>query len=100
MDRGGTAMGKHSPKGQIVRKKEEKLAAVAAALPADCPDENFAKKFKEMYPEDWEKIVQRYKEHERATPAGKAHPMAPPPKYLLNMVKGYRTKANKPEDKR
>jgi len=31
-------------------------------------------KFKEMYPEDWQSLVYRYKEHERHTPEGQPHP--------------------------
>jgi hypothetical protein len=40
----------HSPKGQIVLKKAEKLETVNAALPAGSSPEDFAAKFQEMYP--------------------------------------------------
>jgi hypothetical protein len=43
---------KHSPKGQIVLKKTEKLEAVRAALPSGSSPEEITVKFQEMYPED------------------------------------------------
>ena len=76
----------HSPKGQIVLKKKEKLEAVRAAMPVAYSAEDFAAKFQEMYPEDWGKITSRYEAHERNS-EGKGHPMAQPWQYLLNMVK-------------
>jgi len=98
IDHRSEAVGKHSPKGQIVVKKDQKLAAVAAAIPQDCSDEIFADKFKKMYPHDWDRIVQRYQQHENATPVGKKNPMAEPAQYLLNMVKVYRVKVSKTAD--
>lgn len=80
---------KHSPKGQIVLKKTEKLEAVNAVLPAGSSPENFVAKFQEMYPEDWNNITRRYKAHEHHTPRGKGHPMPEPTQYLLNMVKNF-----------
>jgi hypothetical protein len=52
-------------------------------------------KFKEMYPEDWYSLVDRYKEHERQTPEGTPHPMPEPTQHLLNIVKNYYRKTNK-----
>jgi len=79
----------HSPKGQIVLKKSEKLKAVGAALPAGSTASAFAAEFKKMYPKDWENIVHRYNQHQRQTKPGKTHPMAEPEKYLMNMVKNF-----------
>jgi hypothetical protein len=80
---------KHSPKGQIVLKKAEKLKAVRAALPPGSPPEDFVAKFQELYPEDWGKINRRYQAHERQNAKGKGHPMPEPKQYLLNMVKNF-----------
>ncbi len=77
------------PKGQIVLKKAEKLKAVDEALPSGSSAEDFAAKFKELYPKDWANIVSRYRAHERLTKPGKSHPMPEPDTYLLNMVKNY-----------
>src|SRR5262249_48206961 len=52
-------------------------------------------KFKELYPEDWQSLVYRYKEHERHPPKGKSHPMPEPTQYLLTIVKNYYRKTNK-----
>ncbi|MFZ0773058.1 MAG: hypothetical protein WCA49_08975 [Candidatus Sulfotelmatobacter sp.] len=70
-------------------KKAEKLEAVEADLPPGPSDEDFVAKFQEMYPEDWDNIVRRHREHERQTPRGKTHPMPEPKKYLVNMVKNF-----------
>lgn len=83
---------KHSPKGQVVLMKDEKLEAVGAVLPSGSPPESYATKFQEMYPEDWDKIVRRYNQHERQTPPGKTHPMPEPKQYLLNMVNNFLAK--------
>jgi hypothetical protein len=42
-------------------------------------------KFKEMYPEDWDSLVYRYKEHERHTPAGQPHLMREPTQHLSDL---------------
>ena len=78
------------PKGQVFLKKEEKILTTISNLVADYSDDDFIAKFRELYPEDWGKIVKRFNAHERLTPAGKSHPMAPPPKYLLNISNKYR----------
>ena len=80
---------KHTPKGQVVLKKAEKLQSVDAALPSGASAEDFVAKFQEMFPDDWGRIVRRYEAHERQTAPGKGHPMPEPRKYLLNMVKNF-----------
>jgi hypothetical protein len=87
----------HSPKGQVVLKKEQKLKAVDEALPTGSTPQTIAAKFKEMYPDDWKRIAARHKEHERKTKPGKSHPMPEPETYLLNMVKTYKAAAAKPK---
>jgi hypothetical protein len=87
----------HSPKGQVVFKKTEKLKAVDEALPAGASLETIAAKFKELYPGDWDRIVGRYKKHELMTKPGKTHPMPEPETYLLNMVKTYKAAAARPK---
>ena len=88
-------MGKHSTKGQRVLKRDRKLEGVYRAMPPQSSIEDHTAKFKEMYPEDWNSLVYRYKEHERQTPEGKPHPMPEPTQYLLNIVKNYYRKTNK-----
>ena len=45
-------MGKHSPKGQIVLKRDRKLEVVYRALPPQSALEEHLAKFKELYPAD------------------------------------------------
>ncbi len=78
------------PKGQVFLKKEEKILRTLQSLEVTHLDEDFLLKFKEMYPDDWQKIVTRHKAHERITPKGKSHPMPEPEKYLLNIAKTLR----------
>lgn len=79
------------PNGQIFLKKEEKVLATLEKLAKIHSDSEFVAKFKELYPDDWQKIVTRYEAHERVAPKGKTHPMPPPEKYLLNISKKLRT---------
>ncbi|OLE50828.1 MAG: hypothetical protein AUI36_18910, partial [Cyanobacteria bacterium 13_1_40CM_2_61_4] len=88
-------MGKHSTKGHIVLKRDRKLEGVYRAMPPQSSLEEHLAKFKEMYPEDWQSLVYRYKEHERQAPAGQPHPRPEPTQHLLNMVKNYYRKTNK-----
>ena len=88
-------MGKHSTKGQIVLKRDRKLEVVYRDMPPQSSIEEHMAKFKEMYPEDWQSLVYRYKEHERHTPAGQPHLMQEPTQHLLNIVKNCYRKTNK-----
>src|SRR5215467_3045560 len=88
-------MGIHSPKGHIVLKRDRKLEVVYRAMPPQSALEEHMAKFTELYPEDWQSLVYRYKEHERHPPKGTSHPMPEPTQYLLNMVKNYYRKTNK-----
>jgi len=80
---------------QVFLKKKEKLAAVAAALPNAPTEAQVVAKFKEMFPEDWLKIRQRYAQHERAIKPGKNHPMPEPGKYLLNLIRSFMRRTDK-----
>src|SRR5262245_17686045 len=88
-------MGKHATKGQIVLKRDRKLEVVYRAMPPQSAIEEHLAKFKELYPEDWQSLVYRSREHERHPPKGKPHPMPEPTQYLLTMVKNYYRKTNK-----
>ena len=79
------------PNTQVFLKKEEKILRTLKDLDANHFDSDFILKFKELYPDDWQKIVDRYEAHERLTPKGKSHPMPLPEKYLLNISRKLRT---------
>ena len=48
--------------GAVVVKKEEKVAKVFEALGDKISETDFIEKFKEMYPEDWQRINKVFKE--------------------------------------
>lgn len=86
------------PKGQVFQKSEEKIIKTLLKLDKNCNNEAVLNKFKELFPEDWMKIIKRYEAHERLTPPGKSHPMPVPPSYLLNKFRKYRDMYKNGED--
>lgn len=86
---------KRVPKGQVFLKKEEKVSVTISALDTAHTEMQFVEKFKELYPDDWLKIVNRYNAHERLTGEGKSHPMPNPTQYLVNMYKNQKRKERK-----
>lgn len=79
----------------IVVKKDEKVNHIFNLLGIDCTSKEFAEKFKEKYPKDWDRINKVYQEHERRDTKGKGHPMSEPNKYIENMYKVGRKKLKK-----
>ena len=71
----------------LIVKKEEKIKALLEILGDKCTEDSFIEKYKEMYPNDWEKIMAKYRKEERETKPGKTHPMPHPDTYMKNMYK-------------
>lgn len=71
----------------VVVKKQEKQENVLCQMTNRFDEEEFKKLFKEMYPDDWQRIKQKYAAEERKDEKGKGHPMPHPEKYLSNMYK-------------
>lgn len=69
----------------VVVKKEEKVNKIFTELGKDCAFEEFSHKFKEDYPDDWERINKVYGQHENRDKKGKGHPMPEPNQYMKNM---------------
>ena len=69
----------------IITKKDEKAERVLDAMQDTSDELEFKNKFKEMYPDDWDKINKTYIIEERKTKPGKNHPMPKPDTYLHNM---------------
>ncbi len=86
------------PKGQVFLKSEEKIIKTLLQLDKNCKNDEVIDKFKQLYPEDWQKIINRYEAHERLTKPGKSHPMPVPPSYLLNKFRKYRELYKNGED--
>ena len=59
----------------VITKKDEKVTLVMEAMIDKDSIQEFKDKFKEMYPEDWNKINKAYIKEERNTKSGKTHPM-------------------------
>lgn len=70
----------------VVTKKDEKIAATVAALGENFSPDEFVEKFKELHPKDWGKIEKNFRNHERDTKTGKAHPMPEPSQYIKNAL--------------
>lgn len=76
----------------VFSKREEKIRTVFDAM-TDIDDmDDFKVKFKEMYPNEWNKIWTTFKKEEEKTAEGKKHPMPHPEKYLENMYKVWKNK--------
>jgi hypothetical protein len=73
-------------------KKEEKIRAIFDVMTDKNSLEEFKTKFKEMFPTDWQRIIDRYNEHEKRDTKHKGHPMPNPEKYLQNMFNTYSNK--------
>lgn len=69
----------------VVVKKEEKVNKIFTVLGKDCTLEEFSRKFKEDYPDDWERINKVYRQHENRDKKDKGHPMPEPNQYMKNM---------------
>ena len=76
----------------VVVKKEEKVANVFSEIGLDATEEEFAEKFKELYPDDWKRIKATYAKEEANTKPGKTHPMPKPEVYLKNMYNNAKIK--------
>lgn len=80
---------KHVVKSQIIKDKKDKIEKIFSDLGKSLNLEGFIKTFKENYPEDWNSIVKRYKEHKKLSKKGKKYPMPEPDKYLENIYNNY-----------
>ena len=69
----------------VIGKKEEKVNKVFDAMSYIHDMQEFKNKFKEMYPDDWNKIISTYNKEERKDTKKKGHPMPKPEIYLSNM---------------
>ena len=76
----------------VFTKKDHKIADVVSSLPREYSEDDFIRKFQEMYRDDWEKIVKRYRQHLRHQKPGKTIPMPNPRKYLSNALKVWNKK--------
>lgn len=76
----------------VITKKDEKVAQVVANAGTDIEAPKFIEAFKEMFPKDWKKICENYREHVQNAKPGKKIPMPNPEQYLINALKVWRAK--------
>lgn len=69
----------------VIVKKSEKVNKIFSELGSDCSFESFKDKFKDEYPNDWDRIFKVYAQHELRDKKGKGHPMPKPEQYIKNM---------------
>ena len=70
----------------VILNKDEKIQSVVEALPDVFTQDEFLDQFIATHPEDWARIQENYRDHERRTKPGKSHPMPEPRQYLLNAL--------------
>ena len=73
----------------LIKHKKEKVAAVFEALGPDRNEEAFSRRFRELYPEDWERIICRWQEEVLNTTVGKGHMMPHPQVYIHEMYRNH-----------
>ena len=69
----------------VITKKDEKAAAILEKMTDRNNEQEFKDLFKTTYPDDWKKIIAKFRAEERADTKGKGHPMPEPDTYLHNM---------------
>lgn len=73
----------------VIKKVDEKVAEIITGLPLGYSDEQFLLAFKEIYPSDYKKCMDKYLEEERKTKPGKTHPMQYPDKHIISALHSY-----------
>ena len=78
----------------VILKVDEKVKCIIESLPEGHTDSDFLAKFKETYPEDYEKCWKKFRKEERMTKPGKTHPMQHPDKHIVNALHSYVSRKN------
>ena len=79
----------------VILKKDEKIQIVISNLENDYSENDFIEKFRELYQDDWNKIVKNYNQHLQKAKPGKPIPMPKPEQYLKNALKVWQKKIDK-----
>ncbi len=77
----------------FISKKKDKILSVFKELGSNHTEESFIALFKELYPQDWIRINEKWTEEEQNTPLGKRHPMQHPDIYMKEMYRNWKNKA-------
>ena len=76
--------------GSFIKYKKEKIKQVFQTLGPGHTEANFINTFKELYPDDWQKIKDTWLYEEQCTPPGKKHPMQHPDIYMKEMYRNHK----------
>lgn len=79
----------------VILKVDEKVRNVISMLPEGFFENEFIKKFKEIYPEDYSKCMKRFLDEERHTKKGKTHPMQHPDHHIKAALHSYLSRKKK-----
>ena len=74
----------------FISRKKDKIAAVFNKIGSDANEESFIATFKQMYPNDWALINERWQLEEDSTPPGKKHSMQHPDVYMKEMYRNHK----------
>jgi len=81
--------------GNLINRKKEKAFSIYKQLGQNASENAFVQLFKSLYPNDWNRIVEKYREEERETVFGKRHPMPHPDIYMKNMYRNTKQRWDK-----
>lgn len=75
--------------GNLINRKRSKAFGILDELGGRADEASFSALFRERHAEDWSRIVAKFDEEERQTPACKRHSMKPPEQYLGEMYRHF-----------
>ena len=74
----------------FISRKKDKISAVFNKVGFYADEESFIATFKQMYPNDWALINERWQLEEDSTPPGKKHSMQHPDVYMKEMYRNHK----------
>ena len=79
----------------VIINVDDKVEYVLSQLEGSYSEDEFLTKFKETYPNDYQKCWKRFLSEEKKTKSGKPHPMQHPDKHIKNALKSYLSRKTK-----
>lgn len=79
----------------IIIHVDKKVQQIITMLPEGYSEDDFLKKFKEVYPKDYDKCMRKYLDEERHTKSGKTHPMQHPNHHIKCALRSYLSRKEK-----
>ena len=73
----------------VIINVDKKVEDIISMLSEGYTEEDFLKKFREVYPKDYDKCMKRFLDEERRTKPGKTHPMRHPDHHIKSALRSY-----------